>query len=194
MIRKIGKTQYNHASISLDSKMENLYSFARKEQYAVISGGIVHESIRRFTLGKVKNVPVQIFKIPVTDDQYQWVENEITRIVNDKEYCYNLASIITYPFTKGLQMEKSFTCTEFVTYLLSNIGIKLSIPPHKIRPDEIKEELKEYLFFDGNLLDYVKDDKEDSNYFKPFSFHVITSSAHIIYTVSKRIVRKKVHR
>ena len=48
-IRKIGKQQYNHSSISLDEDLRRTYGFARPQHNAVLMGRLVRESLERYT-------------------------------------------------------------------------------------------------------------------------------------------------
>ncbi|MBQ5917447.1 MAG: hypothetical protein IIW92_02640, partial [Lachnospiraceae bacterium] len=116
-IRKIGKQQYNHSSISLDADLRRTFGYARPQHNAVLMGRLVRESLERYTLGKDEPVQIAVFKVPVTEEQYEWVKKEIALRLNNEEYMYNLLSVLTYPFVKGYSVENMFTCIEFVAYI-----------------------------------------------------------------------------
>ena len=109
-IRTVGRVRYNHASIALDEGLRELYSFGRQKHAALLTGKLVRENISRFTLDKVSNVDITVFKVPVTDEQYDDLTEFIRTVYEDREYLYNLFSVLTYPLTKGLSVYKAFTC------------------------------------------------------------------------------------
>ena len=117
LVRKFGKTHYNHAAVALDEELEQLYAFARPKHKAVLLARLVKENVHRYTLGKEQTVNVVIFKIDVTMRQYLWVKNTIEQIYADKEYIYNLLSVLSYPVSRGFSTYKAFSCIEFAMFI-----------------------------------------------------------------------------
>ena len=194
IIRTFGRVQYNHSSLSLDPELKNLYSFARRQYNNVMVGNLVHETIRRYTLGSVKEVPVAIFKIPVTLGQYFEVKHEITRIQNDTRYRYNFFSDISYPITGGFETDKAYSCCEFVLHILERVGVYTDKKHYNFRPDDFSEMLKDYLYYEGNLLDYVPDDIEDPDFFAPFSRGIFKDTAVTFVELTRRMFTHKARR
>lgn len=165
LIRKFGKIQYNHASIALDSELSEIYSFARQRHSLVLTGKLVKENISRFTLNRATNIDATIFEVPVTEEQYDEIKALIEEIYNDKEYLYNLFSVLTYPLTKGLSVYKAFTCNEFAMYVLKLLGHEVQKPLYQYKPDDLLEILGDRIYYQGNLLEYVKEKKVKTDYF-----------------------------
>lgn len=165
LIRKFGGIQYNHASIALDSELSEIYSFARQRHSLVLTGKLVRENISRFTLNIATNVDVTIFEVPVTNEQYEEVKKLISDIYNDKDYLYNLFSVLTYPLTKGLSVYKAFTCNEFAMYILKLLGHELKKPLYQYKPDDLLNMLSDKIFYQGNLLEYVVEKTAETDYF-----------------------------
>lgn len=165
LIRKFGKIQYNHASIALDSELSEIYSFARQRHSLVLTGKLVKENISRFTLNRATNINATIFEVPVTEEQYDEIKALIEEIYNDKEYLYNLFSVLTYPLTKGLSVYKAFTCNEFAMYVLKLLGHEVQKPLYQYKPDDLLEILGDKIYYQGNLLEYVKEKKVKTDYF-----------------------------
>ena len=86
IIRKLGKQQYNHASIALDEDLSHIYAFARKKHNEPLVGGLQRESLDRFTLRSDINIPVVVFKIPVTNEQYCFISELIKLMLNNNQY------------------------------------------------------------------------------------------------------------
>lgn len=154
VIRKAMKAEYNHASIALDEDLNQIYAFARYKKNIPAVAGLVLEHPSRFTLCKDDEVKIKIFKIPVTESEYDTIKNTIDKILVDKEYQYNLFSALTFPLSKGFETYKAYTCVEFVMNMLVIAGIKLDKPTWAYQPQELVEILEEYEVYTGRLLDY----------------------------------------
>lgn len=172
-IRRVGGLKFNHTAIVLDDDFENWFSFARKHHCAVLTGGLVKESIQRYTLKRNCLIESRVFCIPVTDEQYDRLVYQIKRIAADKEYIYNLFSVLTYPMLRGLNTYKAFTCAEFVAFLLTDAGIMELEERHRCTPDRLGRILEKYQVYSGDLVDYVSAKAENEEvtqeYFSSFS-------------------------
>lgn len=188
VLRRVGKVRFNHAAVALDENLNEWYSFARKQYHAALICGLVKENMDRYTLRRYSNVQAVIFRIPVTQEQYQNVRNMIMGIEQDKEYMYNLFSVLTFPLLKGFAIYKAYSCIEFTTTVLMRLGIPLSKPTYQYTPDDLLELLAEYQFFEGNLLDYKKPAERDDYYFKPIRFSQVLQSGWDLLRIAKRSV------
>jgi hypothetical protein len=157
LIRKFAKIQYNHASIAFDAELKQLYSFGRRQYKNPLNAGLIKEYPERFTLQRFPRINVSIYKIPVTKEQYTLGKSRLLEIKHDADgYIYNLFSVLSYPFLKGIHTYKAYTCAEFVVHMVRLMGINLD--PAKLNckftPDEIGRYVKDWLIFEGNLLEY----------------------------------------
>ncbi len=191
-IRSVMGYTYNHTSIAFDQRLEHLYSFGRRVHKVPVVAGLVKEYPERFTLNAVTDVPVRIYKIPVTKEQYDLGLRKIKEIKDDKEeYLYNLYSVLLYPIFKGFPTYKAFTCTEFVVALLHHMNVTLSEEraAHTATPDGMMDLLRDYeVIYEGNLLEYDTDLSEH----KPVYFrspNYVKDSIATIYTLG-RLVRR----
>lgn len=185
-IRTFGRIRYNHASIALDEGLNEIYSFGRQKHTALLTGKLVRENITRFTLNKTSHVDVTVFKIPVSEEKYNEIVDTIHTVYNDREYLYNLFSVLTYPLTKGLSVYKAFTCIEFIMYLLTKTGMDFDKPLYVYKPDDLLEMFKDNILYQGNLLEYVDHEKVKTDYFDPMSVPDYKESA---ICLSKLLVR-----
>ena len=156
MIRRFIKGKYNHASISLDEKLSQMYSFCRLAVSNPLVGGIIRESVFTLTIGLVDEVPVNVYRIPVTLEQYELISKFIYDIYNDDEvYYYNFIQALGLISKKKHVVYKTYICSEFVMEALKQGGIKLtSSESYKITPTDISQIMKEYIYYSGNLKDY----------------------------------------
>lgn len=160
-IRKVMGYTYNHTSIAFDKELVQLYSFGRKVHKVPVVAGLVREYPERFSLNVTSDVPVRIYRIPVTQEQYDIGLSRIQEILDDEdEYLYNLYSVLLYPVFRGFSTFKAYHCTEFVAHLLQRMKVELheDKPACGITPEGMKVLLQDYeICYEGNLLEYVSD-------------------------------------
>lgn len=190
-IRRFGKVKYNHAAVALDEHMTELYGFARPKHHAPLLGRLVHESVFRYTLGKHSFVDAMIFRIPVTDEQYAWVEDTIHRIHSNKTYIYNLFSVLSTPITGGFSTYRAFSCIEFVMFLLRGLGYTLDKPLCRYRPDDLVGLLPEAVCYQGNLLEYTDDRAVDTDYYKLLSPKEVFASMAVLCRLFYRLLFRR---
>lgn len=171
-IRYTTKAEYSHASVSFTENMEKLYSFGRFYHCMPLIGGLVHETLNRFTLKSPRRVNIKIFKIPVSEESYENAYNRICQIAEDDEYAYNLVSVMTFALKHGVERYKTFVCSEFTSHILrvARPDLASSKPDCKVMPDDFSTLLKGYEVYSGALAEYDKFiDIENEEYFRRFS-------------------------
>jgi len=156
IVRKFLKEEYNHASISLDKNLSQMYSFCRFSVSNPLVGGIVRESAFTLNIGREDDVPINVYRIPVTARKYKLISEFIFDIYNDDEvYYYNFLGAIGVISNKKHAIYKTYICTEFVMEALKQGGINLtSLESYKITPTDICEVMSKFIFYNGNLNNY----------------------------------------
>lgn len=154
IIKIYTKAEYCHVSLSLDKRLNKMYSFGRLNPYNPFIGGFVHEGINKGTFKRFKNTRTEIYSIEVTNIQYDKIKKEIKRINNDKNsYKFNTVGLflagINYKYTKY----KSFYCAEFVKYLIDSANIDIDLP-NPIKPIDFKNNIHLNLLYKGILKNY----------------------------------------
>lgn len=185
-IRKIGKQEYNHAAISLDESFSEVYSYARPQHNAVFLGGLVKESLARYTLLSDDSVPVAAFKIPVSDSEYIKIKETIKKMENNPDYMYNLFSVLSYPLTKGISVSNTFTCVEFVVYIMQNMGYLTDKQSCRYKPDELAEQLDKYCVYKGDIRGCLPNTDDGASYFAPFTVKLFYKSVKAFLKLVKR--------
>lgn len=185
-IRKIGKQQFNHSSISLDADLRRTYGFARPQHNAVLMGRLVRESLERYTLGKDEPVEVAVFKIPVTEEQYDWVKKELALRINNKDYMYNLLSVLTYPILRGYSIENMYTCIEFVAYIMKHLGYLQDKPACKYTPDDLLVYFKDNMVYRGDIREIMTYNQKNKSYFAPMSKKVALGNMKSLFRLISR--------
>ena len=77
IIRFFTKKPYNHASISADSNLHEMYSFCRNSPSMPLPATFNQEIVGRGTLGKFSDIPCELYAIPVTRHQRLIFEHEL---------------------------------------------------------------------------------------------------------------------
>ena len=156
LIRFFTREPYSHTSIALDMELKELYSFARRNMYNPFDSGFVDEDIETGIFGSDKNIFCSVYAIPVTEEQYQKVCQEIKGFVQNKElYNYNYMGLVGILFGKNVTDEKRYFCSQFVSYILNKSGIHLFRKENGlIRPYDFHIQLKESRIYKGKLSEY----------------------------------------
>ncbi len=192
-IRKIGRQEYNHAAVSLDDDLSAVYAFSRPQHNAVLLGRLVRESIERYTLGRDGEVPVVVFRVPVTESEYYSISCIIENMLDNPDYMYNLFSVLTYPVTKGFATYKAFTCIEFVAYVMSKIGYLQEKPYWRYKPDDLLTELDEKIVYRGDIRKRMSAEYTGPDYFAPFTWAFMIKSVTTMCRLIARTCNRKYH-
>ena len=184
---------YSHVTFSFDENLEECHAFSRVKENTPFVGGYVKEKKSYYTSGKDININTIIYKIPVTNEEYEEIKNYIQEIANDKEYLYNMYSMCTLAVLRGFRTYKAMHCTEFVAQILTKISsVKMSKKWYKYLPRDFNNDLKEYTMYKG-ILD-TKNAKRDDN---DFFFSAIEKkeyrkkSRYILKELIYRLIHKK---
>ena len=150
IIKIITKDKYSHASISLDIKCNNMYSFGRKYIYFPFYGIFLKEDLRKGLFIRNKNALVVIYEIKVTKKQY----NKIKEIeLNNKGY--NIIGLLLAHFRVKLHRRKYY-CSEFVYEVLSNKEIEIYNKENTLfKPEKLITNNKFVKIFEGKIRDYI---------------------------------------
>ncbi len=154
-IRMITRTEYNHASLALDSSLDVLYAYSRYYENTTFYGGFTEESLMRYQCKK-NDSKIMVCELPVSEEQYDRLVCKIEEIKSNREdYIYNFISMFAAPFGGSVALENSYTCIEFVCMLLKYIGVYRS---KNMSPsfDQLTKVMRKYCIFEGESREYHK--------------------------------------
>lgn len=159
MIRFFTRYNYNHVSLTLDPSLTQWVSFARYRVDVPLAGGFVEEPAERF-LSRGISIPVRIYRIPLTEEQYQRLHQLFSLAGRrDSGLIYNLFSAFFTAFGRPYPIPGAYTCLDFACTVLDK-------PSPSIR--KLDEALEPQLFFEGTLETLVSDtQRRDDLYFTP---------------------------
>ena len=182
LIRLFTRNQYSHVSIAFEHDLNKMYSFARYNINSPISGGFVVEEPYRYLINN-SDIYVKICKLPVSAVEYKRIKKEVEYFhKNKEEMIYNTLNAVLSLIKKRLEMKNTFTCLEFVTYLLRY--------PNILAIRELEERLEEYVVYYGSYRDITKWEQEsidEEDYFR--RRHIIDVMMDTVSHLKKVMVR-----
>lgn len=148
------RTSFNHSSIALDFSLSHVYSFGRKEYFNPLNGGFVKEN---FYHSWFLQSNCKIYKFDISENQKHHIERILENFEKNKYlYRYNFFGLISIPFNKNWGRENTFFCSQFIAYLLEEIGVTLiEKPNYLITPVDLVLFLKPQLIYSGKVSDYL---------------------------------------
>ncbi len=130
LIHQATGSEYTHVSLSMDSSLDCLYSFARRNLYFPLNAGFVVESLHTGIFGQRKNTPCALYEIKVSEQTYRRVDLYMQAFKsNRQDYDYNFLGLFLCLFDIPLRRKHHFFCSQFVAEVLENTG---ALHCHKI--------------------------------------------------------------
>ena len=129
MIKFYTKREYSHVSISLDDKLESMYSFGRFHAYNPFWGGFVQESPKFGTFKRFKRSKTKIYSLEISNKDYDVIKGIIEDFNSKKNvYRFNMLGLMGVMFNYRVKRENHYYCAEFVKYCFDNTSLKIDIP------------------------------------------------------------------
>lgn len=153
LIKLYTKKPYNHASISFDSELSEVYSFGRKTARNPFICGFVKEDVDK---GLFKEANCAVYALTVNEVQLQKMNGYIKEIEAQKgEYRYNLMGLLGFLFNKPIKRKKAFFCSQFVATVLKECNIiDFGKSPSLVAPNDLRKVSKCQLVYEGELKAY----------------------------------------
>lgn len=150
--------EMNHASVSFDAELFNMYSFGRRQLNNPLSGGFLRENAES---GLLETADCVIYRCKVS--HYQYLEMmKIVRYMywNRDRYKYNFLGLFGVVMQKELRRERAYFCSQFVATLLKVGGLQVYQNPAFMTPHCISELPYLEKVFAGKLSDYLQAARE----------------------------------
>ncbi|SDZ10567.1 hypothetical protein SAMN05421736_10697 [Evansella caseinilytica] len=156
MIKLYTKKPYNHASISLDPYLLEVYSFGRKTARNPFIGGFVKENIRT---GFFRQARCAVYSCTVTTPQLQKIKAFIKKIEAQKHlYRYNLLGLFAVTLNKQIDRSNAFFCSQFIATVLQECElVDFSKPLSHVTPHDLITNGCFQLVYRGYLKDFHKE-------------------------------------
>lgn len=150
MIKLYTKKPFNHASISFDPHLTEVYSFGRKAARNPFIGGFVKENIRSKLFTKAK---CALISCSVTHSQLQDLHEYIQKIELEKDlYRYNLLGLAAVTINKQMNRKNAFFCSQFVATVLQECQVAhFTKPLSLVTPHDFLEHTNFQLIYQGSI-------------------------------------------
>ncbi len=155
-IQTYTKAPYNHASISFDRELSELYSFGRKNPNNPLNGGFVKEDIQTGTYSKYPNTTCVIYELRVSDREVAKMKRVLQLFIRMRQkFFYNLLGVIGVALKEPVEFSNSYFCSQFVAEILKRSGIRLwNKLPALVTPDDFRQCERLHLIYEGKLSEY----------------------------------------
>ncbi|PPQ46246.1 hypothetical protein C5G87_21755 [Paenibacillus peoriae] len=156
VIKSYTRAPYNHASISFNRELSELYSFGRKTPNNPLDGGFVKEDIKTGTYSRFPNTTCVIYELQVTDREVEKMKRVLHVFIRSRQkYMYNLLGLIGIALKEPVEFSNSYFCSQFVAEILQRSGIKIwNKLPALVTPDDFRQSDRFHLIYEGNLSEY----------------------------------------
>ncbi|WP_274364751.1 hypothetical protein [Paenibacillus thermotolerans] len=155
-IQSYTKAPYNHASISFNKELSELYSFGRKNPSNPLNGGFVKEDIKTGTFSKYPETTCVIYELKVTEREVEKMKRVLHIFIRSRQkYLYNILGVIGIALKEPVEFSNSYFCSQFVAEILQRSGIKLwNKLPALVTPDDFRQSDRLQLIYEGKLSEY----------------------------------------
>jgi ribosomal protein S18 acetylase RimI-like enzyme len=149
---------YAHSSISLDTSMENIYSFGRK--YKGSPGKFVKESIKDGILaGLVPDASYSLYVTFFDSDQYKLIKERIKYFEeNEDSMKFSFVGLLNIAIGEETSIENERFCSQFVAEIIqAGDENRLSRDPSLYHPYDLRKIKKTYYVTRGLISKYNKE-------------------------------------
>lgn len=159
---------YSHISLSRDSKLNNMMSFARKHLDNPFDSGLIKEDIRTgmFTL-KPEVSQIAVMELKISDKQYHKLSSLMDFYWENRDsYNFNFAGLTSMLICgKGIDVPNSFFCSQWVATVLKESGIDIfgSKKPKDVRPFDYYGALQNQIIYEGLTTQYPEYHQVDNS-------------------------------
>lgn len=155
-IKKYKNKPYTHVSVAFDIELEDLYSFGRKKPMNPVYAGFVKEDVVNGTYARFPKTTCAIYYLEVDKGQYEKLKKEMHKFIeNGNKYRYNLVGLFGVIFNFPIERKYNYFCSQFVSEILTNSGIKLIDKPVGLTaPNDFRECEDLNLMYEGELRQY----------------------------------------
>lgn len=154
LIKIYTKKPYNHASISFDAYLTEVYSFGRKRPHNPFIGGFVKENVRSCFF---EQADCALYSLEVTEADRAKMKYYINQIEVEKDsYRYNFLGLFGFLINKPLKRKKAFFCSQFAANALDQCeGVAFDKPLELITPDDLTDIQNLTLEYEGKMEQYT---------------------------------------
>jgi len=148
-------TKYVHTSIGFEDTFTEMYSFGRTNPDNPFSGGFVKENLYDGVFKKNKSSACQIFKIPVTEEQFLGLKKDIEFFYQNRaQYRYNFLGLFGVLLNRPLNRKYHYFCSQFIYTLLKKHNLlEIDKHPELVQTIDLLDIENKSLIYEGLIID-----------------------------------------
>ena len=124
MIRLLTRRPYNHISIALDDKLNQLYSFGRRRPKNPFITGFVREDIAAGFYHYFNDTTCIVYELEITPQQKEKLTSYLAPFLDAPfAYSFNFIGMITCGLHVPFARKNRYFCSQFVSEALDKSGI-----------------------------------------------------------------------
>ncbi len=124
LLHVFNRAPYNHASICMDGRLKEFYSFGRQCLWLPIASGFVREVPGRGIYRRYQDTQCAVYRVRISEEQYLCLREAIRRFEEEEwAYRYNFLGLIAIMAGIPFHREHHFVCSQFVAYVLQQSGL-----------------------------------------------------------------------
>lgn len=129
---------WTHVSLALDSNLEQMYSFARKNPHFPLPAGLVREELHRGYFAAHGRMPCMLLRLQVEDNVYGEIHRRLAEMLRrSDEYRYSLLGLMLCRMDFAHRRETHFFCSQFVGKILQDAdALRLPRDVSLMRPND----------------------------------------------------------
>ena len=159
---------YSHASLSLDAKLDNMMSFARKKINNPFVSGLIRENIYSGVFARSgAESRIAVMEVSVSRSQYDYIQQLTTEYWNRRETLkYNFLGLFSMLlYAKGANVKNRYICSHWVAEVLEESGVYHfeKKRPCDVRPFDYYDVFDKNIIFEGRTMDYSEWIKQNRN-------------------------------
>ncbi|MCL6459140.1 MAG: hypothetical protein K6T85_14125 [Gorillibacterium sp.] len=155
IIKLVTRAPLNHASISFDENLSEVYSFGRKNPGNPFIGGFVKEDMG----GKLFfSASCALYCYRASDQTYDQMQDYIQQIEKEKQiYKYNILGLFGLLLNIKYERKHAYFCSQFVAAVFEENGFIIAgKPAAMVRPGDFTGVPEFSLIYEGPLNQYVQ--------------------------------------
>ncbi|MDO5003632.1 MAG: hypothetical protein Q4E39_05350 [bacterium] len=158
---------YSHVSLSMDTKLNRMMSFARREINNPFNAGLVMEDINSGLFALNSDVSrIAVMNLSITEAQYDKLSSVLTYYWENREqYSFNFIGLASMLLCgRGVAPTNEFFCSQWVSTVLKESGIDIfeGIDSKNIRPFDFYGKLQDNIIYEGLTVEYPNYNSQNS--------------------------------
>ena len=154
MIQAFTRKKYNHSSLALTKDCGVFYSFGRRNPRHMFPAGFIIEGVDSGFFALHKDVPVAIYELPVTEEQYALIKERLQPFVAEpKKYKYSVQNLVFQALGIPHPLETEYVCSAFIATILDGI-LDMGKPASLVFPHDFQGKDLE-MIYEGLVGEYT---------------------------------------